>query len=166
MFAGLRAPVSDAGEAYIVSVPLSELFGNAGPGEPDCGAAPVVPGGVRLHSVDLSRDRDGNPRGIRDLARCGGGFLILAGPERNPSDDRIRRGDYAIYISDLETTRKLIDLDAYGKKAKPEGLLPLGVRNDRLDALVLFDGPKEGRPTPISIDLATFGALAPSVGCP
>jgi hypothetical protein len=46
-----------------------------------------------------------------------------------------------------------MDLQAYGKKVKPEALLPLEQKNRKLRALVLFDGPEEGAPRPVIIDL-------------
>jgi hypothetical protein len=48
---------------------------------------------------------------------------------------------------------KLLDLEPYGKKVKPEALLPLDEKNRKLRALLLFDGPEEGEPRTIEIRL-------------
>ena len=45
------------------------------------------------------------------------------------------------------------DLDGYGKKVKPEAILPLEEKARSFRALILFDGPDQGRPTPATIEL-------------
>mgnify|MGYP001406410867 CR=1 FL=1 len=164
LYAGLRAPVVD-GKAAIVSIPLNQLFGNPKAGEPDCGAASSKAGSVELVWVKLCTNRVGSRSGIRDLVSFDSGFLILAGPTLDPPDGTpIKHGDYAVFYSDLKAApRKLADLapypgsrDKHGKErpSKPEALLPLEKKDDRLRGLLLFDGPEEGMPTPVEIDLS------------
>jgi hypothetical protein len=140
LYAGMRGPVLNNGDALILSVPLVVLFdGQAGAGE--------------LHRLGLGKDTMGKSRGIRDLVTFRNGFLVVAGPVQDPpSTHDIKPGDYAVYFYDASATKKLIDLKAYGKKTKPEGLLPLDEKDGKLRALLLFDGPDEGEPRPIEID--------------
>jgi hypothetical protein len=140
LYAGMRGPVLPDGNAAILSVPLAALFdGQAGE--------------AKLHRAGLGKDTLGNPRGIRDLVAYGPGFLIVAGPAKDPPDTHeITLGDYAVYSHDGSTATKKLDLKAYGKKVKPEGLLPLDEKNGKLRALLLFDGPDEGEPRAIEID--------------
>jgi Protein of unknown function (DUF3616) len=140
LYAGMRGPVLPDGNAAILSAPLAALFDGQ-------------PGEAQLHRVGLGEDTLGNPRGIRDLVAYGAGFLIVAGPVNDPPSGDVEPGDYAIFSYSGDATKKLLDLKAYGKKVKPEGLLPLDEKNGKLRALLLFDGPKEGSPTPIEIDL-------------
>jgi hypothetical protein len=43
--------------------------------------------------------------------------------------------------------REGFDLKGYGSETKPEALLPLSESEGKMRALLLFDGPDEGRPT-------------------
>jgi len=140
LYAGLRGPVLPDGNAAILSAPLAVVFDGQ-------------PGQAQLHRVGLGKDALGNPRGIRDLVDYGAGFLIVAGPVNDPPSGDIEPGDYAIFSYAGDTTKKLLDLKSYGQKVKPEALLPLDEKNGTLRALLFFDGPKEGSPTPIEIDL-------------
>jgi hypothetical protein len=140
LYAGMRGPVLDDGSAVILSVPLGALF-------------EAQPGDATSHRVNLGRDTRGKPRGIRDIVAFRSGFLIVAGPVKDPPTDEVNDDDYAIFSYDGKSAKKLIDLRAYGKKIKPETLLPLDQKSGKLRALILFDGPEEGAPTPVMIDL-------------
>ena len=141
LYAGLRGPVLDDGNAIIVSAPINALFDGAeGQFTPD----PVM----------LGKDNLGNPRGIRDLVAFDDSFLIIAGPVQDPDEDRgIKPGDYAIYLKKSSgpnmsgsEPKKLLDLEVYGTETKPEALLVMEQTGQGLMGLVLFDGPKEGEP--------------------
>lgn len=138
---GLRGPVlPDDHRAVILQVPLGVLF-DGGTGE----TIPLDP--------DLGTDSMGAARGIRGLATFEGRLLILAGPVNDPPDDHpIALGDYAIFSYD-DHAEKLLGLKGYGKEIKPEALLPLDENAGKLRALLLFDGPDKGQPTPIQIEL-------------
>jgi Protein of unknown function (DUF3616) len=150
LYAGMRGPTLKDGKAVILSVPVAVLFdGLTGKTRPPL-------------RVSLGKDTLGKPRGIRDLTVHGKRFLILAGPVNDPPEGHdIERGDYAIYSYDRARARatKLLDLEPYGKKVKPEALLPLDEKNGKLRALLLFDGPEEGEPRPIEIQT---GRLTPA----
>jgi len=141
VYAALRGPIVDPGSAVIVSAPLAKVFEGQ-------------PGEMELHRLILGVDTLGRARGIRDLTVDGDGFLLIAGPENDPPKDHdIAPGDYAVYAWDGGDARKVLDLNPYGKKAKPEALLPLDQKGGTLRALLMFDGPKEGLPTPVEIPL-------------
>jgi hypothetical protein len=111
-------------------------------------------GEANLDRLILGKDTMDKPRGIRDIVVYGNRFLILAGPVKDPPKKHgIEPGDYAIYSYNGNRATKLLDLKAYGKKAKPEALLPLDEKNGKLRALLLFDGPEKGKPTPIEVRL-------------
>jgi Protein of unknown function (DUF3616) len=141
LYAGMRGPVVDDGSAAILSVPLGTLF--EGRSE-----------GAKLDRVGLGEDTLGKPRGIRDLVAFGNGWLLLAGPVSDPpANHDIKLGDYAVFSWNGSNAAKLLDLKGYGKAVKPEALLPLDEENGKLRALVFFDGPKEGAPRTVEIDL-------------
>lgn len=141
LLAGFRGPVLAGGDAVILSVPLAGLF----EGEP---------GTARVIRVALGHDSDGRARGVRDLVAVPDGFLILAGPMLDPKGDGVEAGDYAIYRwNGTDAPGQALALDGFGRKVKPEALLPLDQTGERLRALVLFDGPKEGAPRTIEIPL-------------
>ena len=50
------------------------------------------------------------------------------------------------------SARSLGSLESFGKKVKPEALLPLDRTDHKLRVLLLFDGPEEGAPRPVKID--------------
>lgn len=138
---GFRGPVLRDGDAVILSVPLEGLF----EGEP---------GAAAVSRLALGRDSEGRARGVRDLAAVPEGFLILAGPMLDPKGDGVEAGDYAIFRwNGADAPVQALALDGYGRKVKPEALLPLERTQDRLRALVLFDGPKEGAPRTVEIPL-------------
>ncbi|TBF24882.1 MULTISPECIES: hypothetical protein [Rhizobium] len=97
-------------------------------------------------------DSFGYPRGVRDLVIFEGKLLVLAGPENDPPKGHpIQLGDYAIFAYDQKAD-KLLDLKGYGSEIKPEALLPPSANDCKLHALLLFDGPDEGQPTPVEVD--------------
>lgn len=141
LHAGFRGPVLEGGDAVILSVPLAGLF----EGKP----APA-----RVSRIALGRDSYGRARGVRDLAAVPEGFLILAGPMLDPKGDGVEAGDYAVYRwNGTDAPVEALALAGYGRKVKPEALLPLDRTGERLRALVLFDGPKEGAPRVVEIPL-------------
>ncbi len=126
---GMRGPVLDDGKAAVLSVPLATLF--------DSRQEPA-----QLAALDL-----GQRRGIRDLVPFDKGLLVLAGPVNDPKDDLVADGDYSVFWWDGEAAlERLDDLPSFGAKVKPEGLLPLDRRGDKLRVLLVFDGPDEGQP--------------------
>ena len=141
LYLGMRGPVIGS-DATVLSVAISAVFDGQT-------AQP------RLHRLALGTDTANKPRGIRDLAASGNGFLVLAGPVNDPEDDTaIRPGDYAIYFWDGENPPdRRLDLEAYGRKAKPEALLPLDGDAGRVRVLLMFDGPKEGSPRALDVRL-------------
>jgi hypothetical protein len=135
LYAGMRGPVLDDGKAAILSVPLAALFDGQ-------------PAEAKLHRLDLDKRR-----GVRDLAAFETGFLVLAGPENDPENGKIDRGDYAVYWWDGHAPARLLaSLEPFGKKVKPEAMLPLDRQDHKLRVLLFFDGPEEGAPQPVAID--------------
>lgn len=129
-FAGLRAPL--LGEAaVVVETPLDALSGEA------AGTKPTV------HEIAL-----GKQRGVRDLVAVDDGFLILAGPSKDPDKMLpIATGDYALFRWDgAAGLQKIADLDGRkkddGEWVKPEAVLPLGGSK----FLILSDGAEQGGP--------------------
>ncbi|WP_339036841.1 DUF3616 domain-containing protein [Bradyrhizobium symbiodeficiens] len=129
LLAGFRGPVLNGKCAVVLSVEVASLFGN--------GKSPDH----RLYRLPL-----GDGRGVRDLAPFGNRVLVLAGPAADGA------GSYAVYAWDgaSESVELLKDLP-FDPKRKPEGLLPLDKTSTGLRVLILFDGDKEGAPTPIEI---------------
>lgn len=133
LYSGFRGPVLE-GRAIVLSAALDGLFGGQPPAH-------------RLFRLPLGG------LGVRDLAVYRDKILILAGPVRNGP------GRYAVFSwdGDSEDVRLLGNLDGLSDdegKRKPEALLPLDrTASGRLRILILSDGPKEGAPTPVEIDL-------------
>jgi hypothetical protein len=130
LFAGFRGPLLDGdSRAVVLAAPLDALFG----------------GGTVQHR--LFRLPLGQGRGVRDLASFEDGILILAGPSASES------GVYAIYWWDgeSENVRLLSELTQFDPKRKPEALLPLDKSAAKLRALIIFDGDKNGAPTPVEV---------------
>jgi hypothetical protein len=141
LYAALRGPVLDDGSAVIARLPLAALFDG-------------TPGEATLFRLALDREMQGEARGIRDLTVAGDGFLLIAGPvEDPPKKQPVVDGDYAVYAWNEAAAEKRLDLSSYGKKTKPEALLVLDQDAATARALLLFDGPKEGAPTPVAIPL-------------
>jgi len=129
LLAGFRGPVLGGNRAVVLSVATGVLFGGSGLDH-------------RLFRLPL-----GDGRGVRDLAAFEDRILILAGPVADGP------GAYAIYAWDgeSENVRLLTELSSFDPRRKPEGLLPLDRCSGRLRVLILFDGDKEGTPTPVEI---------------
>ena len=142
LYVGMRGPVLENGSAVILSTPLAAIFDGQ-------------QAEAKVHPLPLGKDTLEKRRGIRDLASYGGGFLLLAGPVDDPAPGHeIQLGDYSIYSWDGDAAvKKLVDLKGYGEKVKPEALLPLDGDQERARVLLMFDGPNEGSPTPLEIDL-------------
>jgi hypothetical protein len=139
LYIGMRGPVIGT-DAAVLSVATAAVFdGQEGP--------------PTLHKVALGMDRSGKPRGIRDMVSYRSSILVLAGPVNDPPDDTpIGQDDYAIYLWDGDSKAdRLYGLKPYGKKTKPEALLPLDGDAEQVRLLMMFDGPDEGEPTPLSI---------------
>ena len=96
LYAGMRGPVLDDGSAFILSVPLGALF-------------EAQPGNATSHRVRLGKDTRGDPRGIRDLVAFGSGFVIVAGPVKDPPTDEVNDADYAIFSYDGKAANRLPD---------------------------------------------------------
>jgi hypothetical protein len=129
LLAGFRGPVLDGNRAVVLSVGIDALFGGSGSNQ-------------KLFRLPL-----GDGRGVRDLAGFEGSILILAGPVPDGP------GAYSIYSWDgeSENVKLLADLSSFDTKRKPEGLLPLDKSSSGLRVLIIFDGDKEGAPTPVEI---------------
>lgn len=152
LYVGMRGPVvpnSPAGDpevdgmAAVLIVPVATVF----TGGSDH---------TSIKHVDLGRDTRQRTRGIRDMTPYDGAFLMLAGPVNDPPDGTpIPKGDYSIYRWDGSSRKAtlLADLGGYPEKVKPEALLPLDRSGNTVRALLFFDGPSEGEPTPIRFDL-------------
>lgn len=139
LYIGMRGPVI-GDDAAVVSVAIASVFDGA-------------PADSNLHRLKLDTDKRGKVRGIRDIVRHGDGFLVLAGPVNDPKGGDVEDGDYSIYPWDgASQPSARADLKSFGEKVKPEGLLPLDGDTARARVLVLFDGPKEGSPTPLELE--------------
>jgi len=138
LYVGMRGPVLGS-DAVVASLPLAAVFDGDQ-------TSPV------LHRLALGRDSLGDPRGVRDITRYADGFLILAGPQHDPPKGHdIDPADYSIYAWDGANQLKFKDhVPSFGKKVKPEALLPLD--DDARRVLLLFDGPKEGAPRAIKLN--------------
>jgi hypothetical protein len=135
LFAGFRGPVLPEGKAVILSVSLEALFEGAAP-DP------------QLYRVDL-----GHGRGVRDLARCESGLLVLAGPSGG------EEGNYSVFFWDAsgEDVKRLGRLPEVRSKDgkqqfKAEAILPLDQDEGKLRILVFFDGAEEGGPREYFVD--------------
>ena len=139
LYVGLRAPSLD-GTAYVVSAEVNALFSREdAPSPPKLGVIPLALGANT---------------GIRDLAPLGDGrLLVLAGPAQDQTGVA-----YALYAAEPRVggrLTRLATLDDIGQDCKPsprtqagnpEAVLPLGMDEDRLQVLILFDGLPNGAP--------------------
>jgi hypothetical protein len=145
LYVGMRGPVLPGGNAVILEVPIAAVFDG-------------LPGEGVLYKLNLGKDTSGNLRGIRDLVPYMGSFLVLAGPVTDPPDGYgIRKGDYTVMSWNRTGITGRFDLEGYGDKVKPEAILPLEETVGKFRALILFDGPDEGRPTPVAVELRQDG---------
>jgi hypothetical protein len=130
VYAGFRGPVLRGNHTPV----LMFTFSN-----------PVV--SSELLFVDLSG------RGVRDLVRAGGGFLVLAGPVGDGP------GSYQLYFWDGRDclpghrsggtpgqTQLLCEIPAPGD-AKAEGVTLLKETDSAYELLIVYDGLKDGGPT-------------------
>ena len=139
LYAGMRGPVLANGDAVILSVPLVALFDGQ-------------TGAQQLHVLNLGRDTRGHARGVRDLVTFENGFFVLAGPRDDPDDGQVKDHDYAVFWWDGKNiSQEPSGLRGYGSKVKPEALVPLEQRGNKLRVLLFFDGPDEGGPQPDEI---------------
>ena len=131
LLAGLRGPVLDDERAVVLPIPVESLF-----------SGPV--GTAKPFRLSL-----GKGRGVRDLASFEDAILILAGPMADGP------GAYAIFSWDgaSENVTLLAELTSFDAARKPEALLPLDKSAAGLRVLILFDGDKEGAPTPVTVPL-------------
>ena len=122
LFFGFRGP-SVKGHAFVLEASAKALFS-------DAKLKPI------LHTIRLE-DRIG----IRDMVAVPDGILLLTGPVNtlprrfavrlwSPADDKI-------------TTLAQVPLAG---KGKPEGLLILSENDETYQALILYDGPRNGAP--------------------
>ncbi|MHC2624788.1 hypothetical protein ACVIW2_006820 [Bradyrhizobium huanghuaihaiense] len=140
LLAGFRGPVLNGNCALVLSVEVATLFGNGKSSD------------HRLHRLSL-----GDGRGVRDLAPFGERILVLAGPVADGP------GAYAVFAWDgASDSVELLKELPFDPKRKPEGLLPLDKTSTGLRVLIVFDGDKEGAPTPIEIP----GSGPRSSSCP
>jgi hypothetical protein len=145
LYVGMRGPVLRDENSIILEVPISTIFDG-------------VPGEVVLYKLNLGKDTLGNLRGIRDLVPHMDSFLVLAGPVNDPPDGyEIQKGDYTVMSWSRTAITGKFDLEGYGEKVKPETILPLEEKVGKFRALILFDGPDEGRPTSVAVDLRPDG---------
>lgn len=141
LYAGARAPSID-GKALLIGVNIADLFAPGHERRP----MQIVESALPL----------GEGVGVRDLATLPDGrLLVLAGPEQEDC-----RTPFSLFVSDFPPSRggtpnvqliaRLKDVPAGGDefaRAKAEAVLPLSILDGELRALILFDGPKNGRPS-------------------
>jgi len=140
LFVGLRSPNLD-GYTFVVELSADELF---------TGAAGID---YRLHKLKV-----GKGLGIREIVRARDCFLIIAGNSGSePSDEYPQSQDYQkdrafeIFCWDGRSS----DVHKIGRiphvAGKAEAMMLLSENQNGVDVLILFDGPKDGRPTVSSI---------------
>ncbi|MET4233942.1 hypothetical protein ABIA85_007244 [Bradyrhizobium sp. LA6.10] len=129
LLAGLRGPVLSNERAVVIPIPVEALFNGS------------------FKAAEPFRLSLGKGRGVRDLASFEDSILILAGPMADGA------GVYAIFSWDgvSENVTLLAELTSFDAERKPEALLPLDRSPAGLRVLVLFDGEKEGAPTPVTV---------------
>lgn len=138
LWVGLRAPVTDDGDAYLVSGSISDLFRDGH----DPGVKTVLTMGIKL-----------GKRGIRDLAPLKDGrILVLAG---SAQDQDVT---YKLYIADPKTKGEtelgtLESISDDGTTGKAEGLTVFDVTGNTAKFLVVFDGLKNGDPHEGEVEL-------------
>jgi Protein of unknown function (DUF3616) len=134
IYFGMRGPVIENRDAAVLSVPLAALFDGAA-------------GSGKLDRMEL-----GKRRGIRDLSAFDGGFLLIAGPVNDPENGAVKTGDYSVFWWDGAKESKLLgDIEGFGDRIKPEGIVPIERKAGKLSVLVFFDGPEEGEPRLIEV---------------
>jgi len=136
LFVGLRGPNLD-GNAFVLEVGANYVF--AGKSQP---------------SYTLHRLQMGPGLGVREIVAVRSGFLLIAGNSASePSEKYTQSVDY-----DQDREFLLVYWDGAGSEVhkigpipdvvgKAEAMLVLEEAQDHVTVLVLFDGPRQGRPT-------------------
>ena len=123
LYVGFRGP-SLEGRAFVLSAAVDGVFGSQNLA-------------AKVHPLAL-----GPGRGIRDLARVGGGILVLAGPA---VEENVPASVF-LWNPASGALKKLADLSGIPAGAKAETLLVLGQTPQHYDVLVMFDGISNGGP--------------------
>jgi len=136
LFVGLRNP-NLAGNAHVLEIAVDDVFA----GKP----APAY----KLHKLSL-----GAGLGIRDIVAARSGFLIVAGNAGSePSDvfptaiDYEKGRGYWLYAWDGKGPGVTKIARIPKTPGKAEAMTILAETNDEATVLILFDGPKNGRPS-------------------
>jgi hypothetical protein len=136
LFVGLRGPNLE-GNAFVLEVAANDVFG--GRAQPP----------YTLHKLQV-----GPGLGIREIVAIRSGFLIIAGNSAaEPSEKFTQSVDY-----DQDREFLLVHWDGAGSEVhkigpipdvvgKAEAMMVLEEAEDHVTVLVLFDGPRQGRPT-------------------
>jgi hypothetical protein len=136
LYAGLRGPVINK-KAYLIEVDLDTLF--------DVGR--TISLGTEVREIELDF-LDG--RGIRDLAVLEDGRLIvLSGPAQADAMS------FALHSFDPKNgvSKPVAELGDVPSGAKAEGIHVLAQEPSKLEAVIVFDGPKSGGARRYSIEL-------------
>lgn len=142
LWVGLRAPVTNDGDAYLVSGSIAEIF--------QAGHDKAV---TAVHAVGLKLDG----RGIRDLAPLPDGRLMVLAGAAHEEDV-----PFKLYIVDpaTGTTKELGTLEKVSQKVKgedtvgkAEGLTVLEAAADKAQFVVVFDSLPNGAPHRGEVDL-------------
>lgn len=140
LYFGLRSPNVN-GYTFVIELAADDLF------------AGVTNIDYQLHKLHV-----GNALGIREIVRARDCFLIIAGNSGSePSDDYPQSQDY-----DKDRGFELFGWDGHSSevhkigiipetKGKAEAMMVLSENAESADVLILFDGPKNGKPTVYSI---------------
>lgn len=136
LFVGLRGPNLE-GNAFVLEVRADDVFG-----------------GTPLPRYILHKLQVGPGLGIREIVASQSGFLIIAGNSAaEPSEKYTQAVDY-----DEDREFLLIAWDGTGSEVhkigtipdvtgKAEAMMVLEETPDHVTVLMLFDGPRQGRPT-------------------
>ena len=92
----------------------------------------------------MSDERATTPKGLW--------LLLIAGPVNDPENGAVKTGDYSVFWWDGAKESKLLgDIEGFGDRIKPEGIVPIERKAGKLSVLVFFDGPEEGEPRLIEV---------------
>lgn len=142
LFIGLRAPNIN-GNAHIIEIDPDELFKTK------------IDKIYKLHAIPL-----GKASGIREMVAIKSGFLIAdgnsgseAGNSENPDtinnikDYNQDRGYYLYFWDGKKVVEKIAEILRAKDKYKVEAMTVLGETDQTVQLLILYDGPKGGKPT-------------------
>jgi hypothetical protein len=136
LFVGLRSP-NLGGCAYVIEISAEDVFSRKL--QPD----------YRLHKLPL-----GDGLGIREIVAARSCFLIIAGnsgsepSEKYPEAENYAEGrGYLIFAWDGASPEVHRVGPIPNSPGKAEAMLVLEESADEVTVLVLFDGPKQGRPS-------------------